>query len=47
MMGANLEDEAPRVLLYFGGANACYGRLDQSAAEGFPELEFRRIAGQA
>ena len=29
-----------RVLIYFGGANAFYDQLDQSADEGFPELDF-------
>ncbi len=45
MMGANLEGKAPRVLIYFGGANAYYDKLDESANEGFPELEFEKIAG--
>jgi cation diffusion facilitator CzcD-associated flavoprotein CzcO len=40
MMGANREDKAPRVLIYFGGASAYYDILAQSAAKGFPELEF-------
>jgi cyclohexanone monooxygenase len=40
MMGANRDDKPPRELIYFGGANAYYDRLDQSADEGFPELEF-------
>lgn len=44
MMGANREDKAPRVLIYFGGANVYYDKLDQSANEGFPELEFKRTA---
>lgn len=42
MMGANRADKGPRVLIYFGGANFYYDALDQSAASGFPELEFRR-----
>lgn len=42
MMGANRQDKPPRVLIYFGGANLYYDRLDQSAADGFPELEFER-----
>ena len=45
MMGANRDDKAPRELIYFGGANNYYDRLDQSAAEGFPELEFERLEG--
>lgn len=45
MMGANLEDKAPRVLIYFGGANNYYDKLDESAREGFPELEFEKRAG--
>lgn len=44
MMGANREDKAPRVLVYFGGANVYYDILDQSADAGFPELEFKRTA---
>ena len=44
MMGANRDDKGARVLIYFGGANLYYDALDQSAAEGFPELEFKRRA---
>lgn len=44
MMGANLETKPPRVLIYFGGANVYYDKLDQSANEGYPELEFVRLA---
>ena len=44
MMGANREDKPPRVLIYFGGANAYYDKLDQSADEGFPELDFEKFA---
>ncbi|KHK88128.1 hypothetical protein LK12_23355 [Novosphingobium malaysiense] len=40
MMGANREDKPPRVLIYFGGANEYYNRLEESADKGFPELEF-------
>lgn len=45
MMGANRQDKPPRVLIYFGGANAYYDRLEESAREGFPELQFERRAG--
>ena len=45
MMGANLENKKPRVLIYFGGANAYYDRLRESADDGFPELQFERLAG--
>ena len=45
MMGANLETKPPRVLIYFGGANNYYDRMDESANEGYPELEFQRLAG--
>ncbi len=45
MMGANLETRKPRVLIYFGGANVYYDKLDESINEGFPELEFQRLAG--
>ena len=45
MMGANIEGEKPRVLIYFGGANVYYDRLRESVSEGFPELEFTRLAG--
>ncbi len=43
MMGANREDKPPRVLIYFGGANHYYDLLEESAANGFPELEFGRL----
>jgi cation diffusion facilitator CzcD-associated flavoprotein CzcO len=45
MMGANREDKPPRVLIYFGGANVYYDKLDESANEGFPELEFEKLTG--
>ena len=45
MMGANIENKKPRVLIYFGGANVYYDKLHESASEGFPELEFERFAG--
>ncbi len=45
MMGANIENHAPRVLIYFGGANAYYDRLRESVDSDFPELEFSRLAG--
>jgi len=45
MMGANLEDRKPRVLIYFGGANAYYDKLRASVDAGFPEVEFARLAG--
>lgn len=44
MMGANIENHKPRVLIYFGGANNYYDRLRESVNEGFPELEFERLA---
>lgn len=44
MMGANLEDKKPRVLIYFGGANVYYDKLNESVNAGFPELEFSRLA---
>ena len=40
----DLEAKAPRVLIYHGGANNYYDRLDESANEGFPELEFGKLA---
>ena len=42
MMGANRDDKPPRVLIYFGGANAYYDELDRSAEAGFPELDFEK-----
>jgi cyclohexanone monooxygenase len=45
MMGANIEDKKPRVLVYFGGANVYYDKLRESADDGFPEVEFERLAG--
>ena len=44
MMGANIENHNPRVLIYFGGAHVYYDKLDESAAAGFPELEFTKLA---
>ena len=44
MMGANLEDKKPLVLIYFGGANVYYDKLNDSVNAGFPELEFSRLA---
>lgn len=44
MMGANLTDRKPRVLIYFGGANVYYDKLRASVNEGFPEVEFERLA---
>jgi cyclohexanone monooxygenase len=44
MMGANRDDKGARVLIYFGGANAYYDALDQSAAEGFPQLSFKKLS---
>jgi cyclohexanone monooxygenase len=40
MMGANRSDKSARVLIYFGGASTYYDKLEKSAEEGFPELEF-------
>ncbi|MEQ8693693.1 MAG: NAD(P)/FAD-dependent oxidoreductase, partial [Pseudomonadales bacterium] len=45
MMGANLKHKAPRVLIYFGGANVYYDKLRESAEKDFPEVEFARLAG--
>ena len=45
MMGANIENHPPRVLIYFGGANAYYDRLRESVDAGFPELKFEKRAG--
>ena len=42
MMGANLKDKKPRVLIYFGGANAYYDKMRESVETGFPEVEFKR-----
>ncbi len=47
MMGANIGGKKPRVLIYFGGANAYYDKLRESANAGFPEVEFERRAGGA
>jgi cyclohexanone monooxygenase len=44
MMGANIENHEPRVLIYFGGANVYYDKLRESVNDGFPELEFQRLA---
>ncbi|MDG2277043.1 MAG: NAD(P)/FAD-dependent oxidoreductase [Pseudomonadales bacterium] len=44
MMGANIENKKPRVLIYFGGANVYYDKLRESVAQGFPELAFEKSA---
>lgn len=44
MMGANIENKNPRVLIYFGGANVYYDKLRESVDGGFPELKFERLA---
>ncbi len=44
MMGANLANKNPRVLIYFGGANDYYDRMRESADAGFPEVSFSRLA---
>lgn len=44
MMGANIENKAPRVLIYFGGANVYYDRLRESVDNGFPEMAFEKLA---
>jgi cyclohexanone monooxygenase len=43
MMGANLEDRAPRVLIYFGGANVYYDLMRTSVESGFPEVQFEKL----
>ena len=45
MMGANLNNRKPRVLIYFGGANVYYDKLRESADAGFPEVGFERLTG--
>ncbi len=45
MMGANLNNRKPRVLIYFGGANVYYDKMRASADAGFPEVEFAKLAG--
>ena len=45
MMGANLSNRKPRVLIYFGGANVYYDKLRESADAGFPEVQFERLPG--
>ena len=45
MMGANIENHKPRVLIYFGGANVYYDKLRESVDADFPELEFDKLAG--
>lgn len=44
MMGANIENRNPRVLIYFGGANVYYDLMRTSVDSGFPEVEFTRRA---
>ena len=43
MMGANLANKKPRVLIYFGGANVYYDKLRESVDQGFPEVAFERL----
>ena len=45
MMGANIENKKPRILIYFGGANVYYDKLRESVDGGFPELQFDKLAG--
>ena len=45
MMGANIENHEPRVLIYFGGADVYYQKLRESSDAGFPEVSFASIAG--
>lgn len=45
MMGANLENRNPRVLIYYGGANVYYDKMRESVDAGFPEVEFERRNG--
>jgi cyclohexanone monooxygenase len=45
MMGANLENRNPRVLIYYGGANVYYDKMRESVEGGFPEVAFEREAG--
>lgn len=44
MMGANLENRNPRVLIYFGGANVYYDLMRSSVDAGFPEVQFENLA---
>ena len=44
MMGANIENRNPRVLIYFGGANVYYDLMRTSVDAGFPEVEFEKLA---
>ena len=39
-LGANIPGKGPQVLIYFGGAQNYFDLLDESAANGFPELAF-------
>lgn len=40
MMGANMENKEPRVLIYYAGANVYYDLMQESADAGFPEVNF-------
>ncbi len=44
MMGANIKHHKPRVLIYFGGANVYYDKMDESVEADFPELQFDKLA---
>ena len=44
MMGANIENRTPRVLIYFGGANVYYDLMRSSVDAGFPEVQFEKLA---
>ena len=45
MMGANMEDKTPRVLIYYAGANVYYDKMQESVDAGFPELKFGHLGG--
>tara|TARA_R110001592_G_scaffold363372_2_gene686177 strand:+ start:39594 stop:41258 length:1665 start_codon:yes stop_codon:yes gene_type:complete len=45
MMGANIENKKPRILIYHGGADVYYAKLRESENAGFPELQFDKLAG--
>ena len=45
LAGVDQRVELWRVLIYFGGANVYYDRLRESVDNGFPEMEFQRLAG--
>jgi cyclohexanone monooxygenase len=44
-LGSNIPGKGPQILIYFGGAQNYFDLLDESAENGFPQLEFAPAGG--